>query len=449
MVVEKSVKEVANSQIELTITVDAASLDKAYEEKIAKYAKTIEMPGFRRGHVPASVIERKFGQDIRNEASYDKMEEELKAAIDTLSDDQKPLSFSTPVLQDEENLKFEKGQDVTFKVLYDVLPKFELPAYTGLEVEVDNVEVADEDVEEEVKRLQEQNSMVRSKDGKAENGDIITIDYAELDENGKVVESTERKDFTFTIGSGYNFYKLDNDVIGMAKDDEKVVEKSYTEEDNVPGYEGKTIKLNVKCTAVKTRELPAIDDEFAQDVKDEYKTVADLKAGIKADLLKEIETAQKSEKSEAIIEKIASNVEIALPQSMIDFELEQSWKRFVQQSQLPEEQLMAFFKMQNQTKESIMEAWRPNAEKDLKFQLILDEIKKKENFEVNEEEFKKACDEQLKSVTDENTRKYYEEMIKDDMQFSMVMPFLLEKNTFKNGKTLSYKEYKNKGSVEE
>lgn len=441
MVVEKSVKEVANSQIELTITVDAASLDKAYEEKIAKYAKTIEMPGFRRGHVPASVIERKFGQDIRNEASYDKMEEELKAAIDTLADDQKPLSFSTPVLQDEENLKFENGQDITFKVLYDVLPKFQLPAYTGLEIEVDNVEVADSDIEDEIKHLQEQNSMVRTKDGAASDGDIVTLDYAELDENGKAIADTERKDFTFTIGSGYNFYHLDQDVIGMAKGDEKIVEKTYTEEDNVPGYEGKTIKLNVKCTEVKTRELPEVDDEFAQDVKEEYKTVADLKAGIRADLTKRVEDSQKNEKTEKLLKKISDATEMSLPQSMIEFELEQSWKRFVQQSQLPEEQLMAFFKMQNQTKESIIETWKPSAENDLKIQLILDEIKKKEDFQVNEEEFKKACDEQLKNITDETTKKYYENMIKDDMQFSMVIPFLLEKNTFKAGKTVTYKEY--------
>ena len=448
MVVEKSVKELENSQIELTITVDAATLDKAYEEKIAKYAKTIEIPGFRKGHVPASVIERKFGSDIRNEASYDKMEEELKTAIDSLPDDQKPLSFSTPVLQDEENLKFEKGKDVTFRVIYDVLPKFTLPAYTGLEVEVDSVEVTDEDIENEIKNLQMQNSMVRTKDGKAENGDIVTLDYVELDEEGKPVESTKRDGFTFTIGSGYNFYKLDEDVIGMAKEDEKIVEKSYTEKDNVPGYEGKTVKLSVKCTEVKTRELPAVDDEFAQDVKDEYKTVADLKAGIKADLLKEVENAQKNEKADAIIAKIAESTDIKLPQSMIDFELEQSWKRFVQQSQLPEEQLMAFFKMQNQTKEDIMKGWEEPAKRDLKNQLILDEIKKKENFQVNEEEYKKACDEQLKSVTDENVKKYYENMIKDDMQFAMVVPFLLEKNTFKAGKKLTYKEFKNKGIEE-
>lgn len=448
MVVEKSVKELENSQIELTITVDAATLDKSYEEKIAKYAKSIEVPGFRKGHVPTSVIERKFGSEIRNEASYDTMEEELKIAIDSLPDDQKPLSFSTPVLQDEESLKFEKGKDVTFRVVYDALPKVTLPAYTGLDVEIDSVEVTDQDIDDKIKELQMQNSMVKTKDGKAENGDIITIDYVELDEEGKPVESTKRDGFTFTIGSGYNFYKLDDDVIGMSKGDEKTVEKTYTEDDNVPGYEGKTIKILVKCDEVKTRILPEIDDEFAQDVKEEYKTVDDLRAGIKADLMKEIENEEKNAKTKAILAKISESTEINLPQSMVDFELEQSWKRFIQQSQLPEEQLMAFFKMQNQTKEGILKSWEDEVKKDLKEQLIMEEIKKKENFQINEEEYNKTCEEQLKNVSDENVKKYYQDSIRDNMQFSMVIPFLLEKNTFKIGKKLSYKEFKNK-NIEE
>ena len=234
----------------------------------------------------------------------------------------------------------------------------------------------------------------------------------------------------------------------MSKGDEKTVEKTYTEDDNVPGYEGKTVKILVKCDEVKTRILPEIDDEFAQDVKEEYKTVDDLRAGIKADLMKEIEDEEKNAKTKAILAKISESTEINLPQSMVDFELEQSWKRFIQQSQLPEEQLMAFFKMQNQTKEGILKSWEDEVKKDLKEQLIMEEIKKKENFQINEEEYNKTCEEQLKNVSDENVKKYYQDSIRDNMQFSMVIPFLLEKNTFKIGKKLSYKEFKNK-NIEE
>lgn len=442
MVTEKTVKELENSQASLTLTVDAESIEKAYAARLAKYAKEIEMPGFRKGHVPASVIERKFGQGIREESTFDCMEENLKETIETLDAAQKPLPYSTPVLQDEEKLlPFKKDQAITFTVVYDVLPKIELPAYTGLEVTVNEAEVTDADIDAEIKSLQEQNAMVVTKKGAAAEGDIVTVDYAELDAEGNVVANTERKDFTFTIGSGYNFYKLDKDIVGMQKGDEKKIEKSYTAEDQVPGYEGKTVTLNVKVTEVKVRELPEVDDDFAQDVKDEYKTVADLKAGLKAKLEKNLEDKQKNDKADAIVKAIADKCTVAVPASMIEAELDQNWSRFVQQSGLPEEQLMQFFKMQNQTKEAVLEGWREPAKEDIKKQLILEEIKKKENFTVNEEEYNKACEEQLKSIEDESMKEYYKTLIKDDMEFAMVVPFLLEKNTFKTDKKVSYKEY--------
>ena len=127
------------------MTVDAASIEKAYAERLAKYSKTIEMPGFRKGHVPAAVVERKFGEAIREESTFDALEEHLKETIDSLELEQKPLPYSTPVLQDEETLlPFKKDSDVTFTVVYDALPKITLPAYTGLEVEVPEVEVTEE-----------------------------------------------------------------------------------------------------------------------------------------------------------------------------------------------------------------------------------------------------------------------------------------------------------------
>ena len=141
--------------------------------------------------------------------------------------------------------------------------------------------------------------------------------------------------------------------------------------------------------------------------------------------------------------KISAECSFAVPASMIDMEVEQSWNKFVSQSGMPEEQLMAFFKMQNQTKEGIMAEWREPAEKNLREQLILEEIKKKEDFALDQEEYEKACEEQLKSIQDENTKEYYKTMIKDDMQFAKVVPFLLENNTFKSGAKVSYKEFMN------
>ena len=409
MVADKNVKVLEGSRAELTITVDSASIEKAYSERLAKYAKEVQIDGFRKGKVPASVLERKFGDSIREESTFKVMEDGLEEALKDIPENQRPIAFSTPELQNEDKLlPFKKGEDVTFSVIYDIYPEFELPAYTGLEAEVP--------------------------------GDIVTVSYAELNEDGSKKADTERNDFTFTLGSGYNFYRIDKDVEGMSKGETKTVEKSYTEEDHVPGYAGKTIKLTITLSEVKTRELPAVDNEFAEDVKDDYKTVDDLRAGIKADYEKEIAERLGHMKEDAIVKKIAESTDFALPRSMVEAQLEQRYRQFVSQSGMKPEFVEKMLKMQDMTKEDLLENWRKDTEEMIRAQIILDKIMKKEDFPVDEEELNKRCEETLKNIP-EADRESYKGMIKDEMQFAKVVPFLLEKNTFKEGKKLSYQEF--------
>ena len=441
MITEKSVKELENSQAALTLTLDAASIEEAYSKRIQKYAKELTIPGFRKGKVPASVIERKFGDQIREESTFDTMEEALKEAYASLDKKDMPLVFSTPVLQDEEKLlPFKKDSDITFTVVYDVMPRFELPQYTGLEVDVPSIEITDADIDKEIERYREQNAIVRTKDGAAASGDVVTIDYAELDADGNDIASSKRDGFTFTLGSGYNFYKLDSDIEGMKAGDEKKVTKTYTEEDNVPGYAGKTVTLRVKLDTLKSRELPAVDDDFAQDIKDEYKTVADLRAGIKEKFEKTASDAITREKEDAIMKKLAGEADFVIPESMIKAELDSRWRNFVRQMGVSEEQVEKFMQMQGSTKEAIQNEWRDDAISTIRTQLIMDRIREKENFEISDEELNAECEKQLKNVPD-SEKDSYKDMIKDEMQFAKVLPFLLEKNTFKDGEKKSYSEY--------
>ena len=361
-----------------------------------------------------------------------------------MDDKDKPLPYSTPALQDEEALlPFKKGEDVTFTVHYDVRPEVVVENYKGREIEVDDVEVTEADVDNEIQKLREQNAIVKTKDGALEKGDIATIDYVELDEEGNEKSNTERKGFTFTLGTGYNYYMIDEDIIGMKKGDEKVIEKTYKEDETSP-LAGKSVKLRVKVNEVKLRELPEVDDDFAQDVKEEYKTVADLRKATREKLEKEVDDALKNIKASSLMEKLVEETKFPLPESMIKTQLEQAWRNFIQQSGLDEKTFNKFMEMQSQSKDQILAEWRPSAEKELREQLILDAIKSKEDFALDEEEYKKACDEQLKNIPEEN-RDFYKEMIKDDMQFAKVVPFLLENNTFKAGKEKkSYKEFFNK-----
>ena len=444
MIVKQSTKALENSQLELTITVDSASIEEAYQIRLKKYQQELQIPGFRKGKTPISVIEKKYGDSIREESTFASLENALEEAYKSMDEREKPLPYSTPVLQDEESLiPFKKGEDVTFSVHYDVRPSFDVENYKGREIEVESVEVTDADVDAEIQKLRDQNAIVKTKEGALEKGDIATIDYVELDEDGNEKSSTERKGFTFTLGTGYNYYMIDEDIVGMKKGDERVIEKTYKEDETSP-LAGKSVKLRVKVNEVKLRELPELDDDFAQDVKEEYKSVADLKKATKEKLEKEVEDALKNIKMNSLMDKLVEETKFSVPESMIKTQLEQAWRNFIQQSGLDEKTFNKFMEMQSQSKDQILQEWRPSAEKELREQLILDAIKDKENFALDDEEYKKACDEQLKNIPEEN-KEFYKEMIKDDMQFAKVVPFLLDNNTFKPGKEKkSYKEFFNK-----
>ena len=216
MIVKQSTKALENSQLELTITVDSASIEEAYQNRLKKYQQELQIPGFRKGKTPISVIEKKYGDSIREESTFASLENALEEAYKSMDEREKPLPYSTPVLQDEESLiPFKKGEDVTFSVHYDVRPSFDVENYKGREIEVESVEVTDADVDAEIQKLRDQNAIVKTKEGALEKGDIATIDYVELDEDGNEKSSTERKGFTFTLGTGYNYYMIDEDIVGM------------------------------------------------------------------------------------------------------------------------------------------------------------------------------------------------------------------------------------------
>lgn len=442
MIAEKSIKELENSSVALTVTVTADTIEEGYKAALNKYAATIQLKGFRKGKAPLSVMESKFGKEIREESTFNTIEEALKEALADVETQYKPLPYSTPELQDEENLlPFKSNSDVTFTVKYDVMPVFELPTYTGLSVAVPTVALPEDEVTKELDKLRDQNAMVIDKEGEAEKGDIVTIDHVELDEEGNEVASTARMDFVFTIGSGSDFYQIEEDIIGMKVGDEKTITKTYAEDSTVEGYAGKTIKLNVALKALKFRDVPPLDDDFAQDVKDEYKTVEDLVAATRKKLEDALTAKLESLKVEALTEELLKGTEISVPASMIDMEVDQSWKRYVQQTGLTEEQVEQFLSFRQQTKEDFTAPWRASAEKNLRVQLIMEKVMEKEAFTADEEEVQKVIDQQLANVTDEAQINYYRTMLEDDLKFQKIGPFLLENNTFTEGEAVDYHEF--------
>lgn len=441
MIAEQKVKELEKSAVELAITVKQEALAESYAKILQKYTKSLQLPGFRKGKAPASILEQKFGPAMREESVYTIIDDAVQEALKNVEDKYRPLPYSTPNLIDEENISTDIDKNLEFAVTYDIMPLFELPDYTGLTVEVPKVDISDETVNKEIDKLRDQNALVIEKDKAVESGDIVTIDYVEIDAEGNEVASTERKDFAFTVGSGTNFYKIDEDIVGMKKDEVKTIEKTFPEDFEYPEYAGKKISLKVEMKQVKVRDIPVLDDEFAQDVSEDYKTVKDLVKATKEKLENSLESHLKETKLNALLDTILEKVTIAVPQSMIEMEVDSSWRRFVSQSGMSEDQILKFLEFQGQTKDDFTATWREPAEKSIRVQLVMEKIKEKENFTIDEKELESELETQLQGVTDENTKSYYKALIEDDMKIKKAGDFLLESNTLKDGKALSYDEF--------
>jgi len=447
MVTQKEIQDIEKSSVKLTVTVDGKEAKKKYDELLQKYAKSAQIKGFRKGKVPASILEQKYGKGILQEATIDIIDESLREALDDI--EKKPLPYAQPALDDEENTELELGKDFTYSVIYDVYPEFEVGEYKGLEIEVPEVKVSKKDEERELKNIQEQNAMVvEKKEGGVEKDDIVTIDYVELDEEGSEIENTSRSDFVFTVGSGYNVFKLDDDIIGMQKDEEKVIEKEFPEDFEHEEYAGKKARIKVKVKTIKQKDIPALDDELAQDVNEKYKTLDDLKKDVRKGLKESLDRKLRETKIEKLFDQIIEKTPIDLPESMIEAELDSSWRNFIQQSRIGEEQVLQILAMQGKSKEDMLAEWRPNAERSLKFQLLVEKIRELENIEASDEE----ADEELKKQAEqaneefETVKEQYEknnlmDYVKTDVRNRKLFDFLLEQSKIKKGKKLDYLDF--------
>jgi len=428
------IKKLENSSVELTLTLEAKKIEEEYTKAIKDYAKKLTMKGFRPGKAPVSLIESKYGDAIREEITFRLMEDNLKDSYKDMDAKDRPLPYSTPELQNEESLlPFKANTDITYSVKYDVLPEVKLPEYKGLEFDYKEEKITDEQVDAEIEKLRQQNAMVIAKNGKIEEGDIVTMDYVELDADGNEVEATKREDFTFTVGSSYNFYKLDKDVVGLAKGEEKVIEKTYDDDSGMgTDYLGKTIKVKVAIKEVKFRDLPDVDDEFAQDVKEEYETVEDLKDATRKTLEQNAQEENNARKLESALEAILTKTEISLPKSMVEAQLEQDWKNLVQRFGMSEEEVDKFMRANGGGKQEFMDARRTTTEHNIKIQLILEQVKEEQNFTVSDEELEAEIKKYAQDITKDNPNyDAFKMYAQDDIKFEKARNYILENNTFK------------------
>ena len=271
--------------------------------------------------------------------------------------------------------------------------------------------IGDKELEEELKAVQERNAVVMDKkDGESvEKDNIVTINYSELDDAEKEIDGSKREGFVFTVGTGENIYKIDDEIIGMKKNDTKVITKKYDKKDPNEELAGKTKKISVTVTAIKTRQLPEIDDELAQDVSEKYKTLDDMKK----DIMHNMEVAKKRKiaeiKSQSLLEQLVEKNPFEIPASMLAAELDGRWRMMAQQFQTTPEQLEQMILASGQTKENMLTQWTGDSEKMLKSRIIVDSLIKARNVSVTPEEIEAKYAEIAEEggITVEEVKKHY------------------------------------------
>jgi trigger factor len=446
--VSKEFTRLEHSSVKLTLTVGKDEIRSQYDELLRDYSKNLQLPGFRKGKVPREVLVRKFGEALKGEALGTIIEKTVSEVFqdETLSRDDRPLPYSTPQIQGEPP-KLDFDNDLTFSVVYDVLPKVTVGKWKGLEVEAPEAAVTDEDISRELETIRDRNAIVLDKDdgAAAEKDNVVTVNYCEIGSDGAVLPNSERQDFVFTLGTGYNIYKFDDEITGMKKDETRDIEKIYPADAEDSTLAGQTKKIRVTLTALKERKLPELDDDLAQDVDEKFTTLDDLKNNIRERLTKTLEKRLRDIKINNLLEKIVADTPVEIPESMVRIELDSRWRNLARRFNTSVEEIVKMMSRTGKTAEEIQEEWRPEAVKALHSRLIVETLMEELKLEASDAE----VEEQIETMAkDENApldevKKYYEqenmkEYLQEDVKERKLFDILLAENTIIPGKKENY-----------
>ena len=444
MAISKEIKRLEKSNVQLNVTIPKEDVRSQYNDMLKEYSKTLQLPGFRKGKVPQEVLERKFAEALKGDAMGRIMESALQELFkeENLSRAERPLPYSTPELQGEP--QFDLDKDLQFSVVYDVLPEVKIGQWKGLKAEYPYAEVEQLDIDRELEEIRERNAIVMDRDdsASAQNGDVVTIDYQILEEDGSTVSSMQRKDFAFTLGSGTNVFNFDDDIVGMKKDDSKTFDKSFGDDHFDTTLAGKTRKIQVTLTALKEKKLPDLDDDLAQDVDEKFKTLDDLKNNIKEKLGKNLDFRLREKKVNELLKVIMENTPVIVPESMIKTEVEGRFRRLARYYNMDPATIAQMMSGEGKDKE-----WRDAAEKALHSRLIIETLMEEQKIEVSDEE----VENEFKSIAEangaeiEDVKKHYNEeavfYLKEDIREKKITDLLLSENDLKPGKKENYLDF--------
>lgn len=373
------VEKLEKNMAKLTIEVPAEDLEKAMQNAYQKAKNRITIPGFRKGKAPRKMIEHMYGKGVF-------LEDAANALI--------PEHYSKALAECELEIVSQPEIDVTqaepgkafiFTAEVAVKPEVTLGEYRGVEVPAAEVNVTDEEIDAELKKEQEKNSRtITVEDRGAENGDIATIDF-EGSVDGTPFEGGKGTDYPLTLGSGSFIPGFEDQLIGAKAGDHVEVNVTFPEEYQAAELAGKAAVFQCDVKKVETKELPELDDEFAQDVS-EFDTLAEYKEDIRKNLTEKKEKEARTARENAAVDKAIENAQMEIPDAMINSQISQMMDDFSRRMQSQGLTMEQYFQFTGMTADKMREEMKPQALKRIQTRLVLEKIAETENIQPSEEE---------------------------------------------------------------
>ena len=419
-------KENTNKNVhEVSTKIEGESWKKALDRAFAEKQKTIKVDGFRKGKVPREIFEKKFGKealfidaaDIVLQEAYIKVMEESKLI---------------PVAQPEVNLKSldETGVEFTFKIV--TKPEVKVNKYKGLNVKPETVEVTDEEVNHELGHLLERYTELVTKDGKVENGNVAIIDFEGF-KDGVAFAGGKGENYNLEIGSNTFIPGFEEQIIGMEVGEERDLDLSFPEDYGAKDLAGAKVVFKVKVNEIKEKHTRELDEEFFEDLGMEgINSEETLKAEIKESIKAQKEMDAENKYVDDLFEAVAKNVEVDIPEEMVEEEVNRLMGRFEEQMKMQGISLELYYQFTGSDEAALKSQMEKEAYKNVLYRLMLEEVMNQEKIEVTEEEVEKEVEElatKYQMDKEDFLREFGgKEMIQYDLEMRRVVELLKEYN---------------------
>ena len=379
-----SCEKLEKSMVELQFSIDAETFKAAVNNAFKREGKKYAIPGFRKGKAPRHMIEKMYGSDIFHyDAVNDLFPEALKEAkIDVVG---RP---------DPEVVSMSEADGVVLKVKVAVKPEVELGEYAGLTVTKEAKNVNEADVDAEVKRMQDRNGRLLTREGAAENGDTVDIDFEGF-VDGKAFEGGKAEHYSLVLGSGSFIPGFEDQVVGHSAGEEFDVNVKFPEEYGAAELAGKDATFKIKLHEVKYKELPALDDDFAKDVS-EYDTLDELKDSIRNNIKTNLDKQAEQKVENDLMDQVIANMKADIPDAMVDSRIDELVQDFEYRISQQGLKLADYLKYMGMNIEQFRAQFKEQADKQVKMRLAMEAIVAKEGITASDEEF----EEEVKRIAD-------------------------------------------------